>query len=441
MLLFTYLIYIIFSYVTKEKVKVYEVVEGSMVTDTKHRGLILKSEIVYNSISAGNINYFIREAKYAGVGTKIYSIDGTGAINKFIKDNDLDELSISNSDLSSIKNELSEFVSEYKDLNFESVYDAKYLLNSSMLEFASISSLENLDEKLKKQNMSYTEVISDKTGMISFIIDGLENINLENITTDNFNEENYKVSHIKAGTKVDENVPVYKIIDKEDWEIIFRLTDEEAKEYAEKTKLNIRFLNNDLELLVPYRNIVNSEGINFGVLSMDKYLVEFLSDRFVNFEVEINKAKGLKIPKKAVFDKEFYKIPLNYITKGGGSNNYGVLKEVYTENGTSIEFTEVDIYGLDEEFYYIDMEDENKIKSGDYIINENTTERYQVGEIGILSGVYNINKGYALFKKINILTSNDEYYTIEKGTKYGLNVYDHILINPQKYNNKDFIYN
>ena len=45
-----------------------------------------------------------------------------------------------------------------------------------------------------------------------------------------------------------------------------------------------------------------------------------------------------------------------------------------------------------------------------------------------VQGVYNINRGYAVFRRIEILSSNDEYYTIKKGTDYGLSVYDHIVL-------------
>ena len=44
-----------------------------------------------------------------------------------------------------------------------------------------------------------------------------------------------------------------------------------------------------------------------------------------------------------------------------------------------------------------------------------------------VQGVYNINRGYTVFRRIEILSSNDEYYTIKKGTDYGLSVYDHIV--------------
>ena len=56
-------------------------------------------------------------------------------------------------------------------------------------------------------------------------------------------------------------------------------------------------------------------------------------------------------------------------------------------------------------------------------------DRFQIGASASLEGVYNINKGYAVFKQIEILKSNGEYYTIKKGTKYGLSVYDHIVLN------------
>ena len=43
-------------------------------------------------------------------------------------------------------------------------------------------------------------------------------------------------------------------------------------------------------------------------------------------------------------------------------------------------------------------------------------------------GVYNVNKGYAVFKQINILYQNEEYSIVETGTAYGITVYDHIAL-------------
>ncbi len=51
-----------------------------------------------------------------------------------------------------------------------------------------------------------------------------------------------------------------------------------------------------------------------------------------------------------------------------------------------------------------------------------------MGQTGSLQGVYNINKGYSVFRQIEILAENNEFYIVQKGTRYGLNVYDHIIL-------------
>jgi hypothetical protein len=63
-----------------------------------------------------------------------------------------------------------------------------------------------------------------------------------------------------------------------------------------------------------------------------------------------------------------------------------------------------------------------------------------VSKSGTLKGVYNMNKGYADFKQITILDENDEYSIVSSNTKYGLTVYDRIVLDASSVNNDDFIY-
>ena len=56
-----------------------------------------------------------------------------------------------------------------------------------------------------------------------------------------------------------------------------------------------------------------------------------------------------------------------------------------------------------------------------------------------LIGVYNMNRGYADFKQINILYQNDEYAIVKSNTKYGLNVYDYIVLNADAVIDDQFI--
>ncbi len=116
--------------------------------------------------------------------------------------------------------------------------------------------------------------------------------------------------------------------------------------------------------------------------------------------------------------------------QGGDSSNGGFLKESYDPaNGQqSVEFVPETIYYSDDQYYYISPNEEGGLKAGDYIVKENSSDRFQLGQTATLKGVYNINKGYTVFKQIDILDSNGEYDTVAKGTSYGISVYDHIVL-------------
>ena len=169
-------------------------------------------------------------------------------------------------------------------------------------------------------------------------------------------------------------------------------------------------------------------------------MVDFINDRYVSFNIETDTRTGLKIPKSAVVTKTFLVIPDGYLARGGDDTSEGFYKEVYTENGTSVQYIPTSIYYFDGEKYYIDFSSESLFQPGDYVVKPGTNDRFKLGETATLEGVYNINKGYAVFKQIDILDSNDEYYTVRKNQKYGLSVYDHILFDPTGINEGDFIY-
>ena len=84
------------------------------------------------------------------------------------------------------------------------------------------------------------------------------------------------------------------------------------------------------------------------------------------------------------------------------------------------------IYYETDDFYYIDG---TNVSRGDTLIKPNSNEQYVVGtDMAKLQGVYNVNKGYAVFKQIEILYQNDDYSIIKTGTDYGISMYDHIVL-------------
>ena len=181
----------------------------------------------------------------------------------------------------------------------------------------------------------------------------------------------------------------------------------------------------------------------FGRLDFDRYMVQFVSDRFMDFEVYTEEAEGLKIPVTSVTSKDFYTIPIGYLTNGGDATTEesGFYKEVYSESGeTSIVFVPAELYNSTDDYYYVNKRDDGPLQSGDYIVKPDSQERFQIGPTASLEGVYNINKGYAVFKLVKTLVNNGEYYIIEKGTSYGLSVYDHIVLDASTVSEGQIVY-
>ena len=84
-LIFVYMAFYVYTYMTREKIQFYEVAEGSIMEDREYTGLILREESVYSTDSAGYINYYIREGKRASVGASVYSLDESGRVEQFLE--------------------------------------------------------------------------------------------------------------------------------------------------------------------------------------------------------------------------------------------------------------------------------------------------------------------------------------------------------------------
>ena len=67
------------------------------------------------------------------------------------------------------------------------------------------------------------------------------------------------------------------------------------------------------------------------------------------------------------------------------------------------------------------------------LIKPDSNATFTVGKTGTLKGVYNYNKGYADFKQIEVLYNNEEYSIVKSKTRYGLRVYDYIILDAESY--------
>ncbi len=87
-----------------------------------------------------------------------------------------------------------------------------------------------------------------------------------------------------------------------------------------------------------------------------------------------------------------------------------------------------------------DRKEENAGEEGESYEEAGGTSTFTVGTTAELTGVYNVNRGYAVFRQISILDESDDYYIVEEGQSYGLSMYDHILLDGASYEEGDLIY-
>lgn len=439
-IIFIYMAFSVYTYIKKDKIQFYEVAEGNIVNDTRYTGLILREESVQKTDRAGYINYYIREGKRAAVGTRIYSVDETGSIAAYMEENPEANVTLTDGNISDIKRQLSAFAADYTDQNFEEIYNLQYTLEAAVLEFVNFNALGNLDVIQAQSGSSFQQVKAPVSGIVSYSVDGYENFDLSQLSESSFDRSQYTKAITKAGQLIEQDVPVYKLITSDQWSVVFLLDEADAAKYVGSDRLTVTFPANDLRTEAEFSMITGSDGKQYGKLDFTQYMIQFVSDRFVNFEIKTATSEGLKIPVSAVTTKNFYLVPSAFLTQGGDTSASGFMKETYSENGTSVEFVPAVIYYSTDEYVYIDMSSEAPLQAGDYVIKPNSLDRYQIGSSASLEGVYNINKGYAVFKQIEILNTNEEYYTIRKGTSYGLSVYDHIVLDAASVYEGELIY-
>lgn len=440
-LIFIYMAFYVYVYIKRDKIQFYEVEEGSIVNDTNYTGIILREETVKTTDYAGNINYYIPEGKRASVGAPVYSIDETGSMAGYLAQNPDADVKLNDDNLYTLKKQLSSCSMGYDDDRFGETYDEKFSLDASVLEYVNMNALGNMDNIMEQMGVHIQQVHAEKSGIISYMIDSFEGMDPSQVSAATFDRTNYQRQQTKSGDMIEIGAAVYKVITSEIWTLLFPMTPEDVTAYGAQKNLTVSFRGEDLTATGRFSIITGADGASYGRVDFDRYIVDLITERYVDFEIVSAKIEGLKIPVSAVTEKNFYLIPLEYLNQGGDSTETGFLKEIHAQDGSSsVVFVPTTIYNSTEEDYYIDMKEGGDFNAGDYIVKQDSDARYQIGASAPLKGVYNINKGYAVFKQIDILASTNDFYTIRKNMSYGLAVFDHIVLDAKTVTEGDLIY-
>ena len=428
--IFIYLVVTVLMYLTEKHISVYEVREGS-IQDNSYTGLAIRNETVIRSEDNGYVNYFVSAGSKVGAKTQIYSLSDHKLQfeSKSGKSQKLTSV-----EQNKIRQKTQTFCENYSDESFGDVYTLKSNI-SSVLDGKSNQNRQTQLAALTDADTDGLHVFSaDSDGIICYYVDGFEKTTADDVTPDMLSKEGYRKKEQKNNTRIKSGTPVYKLIKDDDWTLVIPLTKECAKELKDSSSVHVRFPK-DNETMTAAFSMKKVKGSYLGYLAFDSSMVRYAQDRFVDVELILEDQSGLKIPKSAITKKDFYVIPEDYLTQGGNSNSTGVLIDTGKENA---EFQAVDIYYRDTQTgsVYVDPDDFEKNTT---LKKAGSSDTYQLSETKQLKGVYNINRGYAVFRQVQILCESDDYYIVQSGNDYGLSNYDHIALTGKDVHEGDVI--
>lgn len=434
-----YVIICVFIYFNKKQIYGYEVKTGSLSETNVYEAIALREESVITSTNAGYINYFAKEGERIGAYQLVCTVDESGQILELVDGADNSEVLLSEKDLLEIRGQVADFAGSFNKNHFSTTYDFKFNIDGSVLKFANSNLLNNISSLYGSSVGNSINVCNaPESGIVIYSVDGYEDKTASDISKEWFEKENYEKVQLINNDIVENGDAIFKLATDERWSLLFPLEKSRADELLEEEYVKVRFLKNQNESWGKVSVVTGTDNETYVQLTFTNSMITFATDRYVDIELILDVESGLKVPNSAIVEKEFFLIPTSFVQKGGKNANMGVLRETYNEDGSVIpEFIEVTIYNEENGEYYLD---DSILRAGDNLLRTDSNEKHTVSKSGTLVGVYNINKGYADFKQIQILNQNDEYSIIKSNTQYGLIAYDHIVLDAESVNEDEFIY-
>ena len=275
------------------------------------------------------------------------------------------------------------------------------------------------------------------TGLVEYYVDGFEEFNESGIRAEDFDRSAYEKKQLSAMTEAQAGDPVYKLITSESWDIYIPMTSSDAASMTETKSVKVRFTEADLETTVRFVLVHGSDNNYYGKLTLTKYLLRYADTRYLKVELLRAEKTGLQVPKSAAAEEELYVIPEDYLTTGGNSDSYGFQTRPAGEPNALAKFVPVNILYKNGTFCYIEKD---ALAQGTVLVKPGTTETYRILSTEKLTGAYNVNRGYAIFKVFEVLDESEDYYIVKNGSYNGLSAYDKILLYPTFGMNGAFIY-
>ena len=420
--IFVYLLITLVLFITHRHIETYQVITGPLSGNDTCTALILRDEEVVRSTASGYVNHFISNGSKTGKSQTVCAVTSSPVPNKY--------KTLQASEYSQLRSLLFKASLFFDPDRFESVSDLKFDILGTLWSADSLS------------DSSGNFFTASADGYIAYSTDGKEVLTEADLTPDLFKTSIYSLQKISNQSVVETGDVLYRMVHGETWYIYFPITDKQLVRLAQKPDLKVRFLKDDSTESGVLTFFENGDQ-RYARITFDSGLYRFIDDRYVDIELYTNNETGLKIPVSSIVKKDFYAIPELFVS-GSNGDEAVVIKEAAQEDGSKTnEFMEVTLYAsvTDKDTgqleYYVEKGNFNE---GDVLVSPDSDDKFTIGKTGTLEGVYCVNKGYAVFRKISIIDQNEEYCIVSENTSYGVAQFDYIVKNGSLVKEAEIIY-
>lgn len=433
------LLYVVISVVSslsKESVTIYQVSKGDVSNDITLQGLAIRDEVIVNTQKSGYLCYYITDGEKVKKNSTVCTIDETGEIYNTENNSDSNyNALLSSNDYASIRSLISSYKLSYSDVTFYNAYSFETSANNKVFELTN----EVLMQQAGSSGRGLSSVSAPDSGLVTYYIDGYENYQIsEKIKASDFDKAGYDKKAMKSGDYAEAGSTIVKIIPSEQWNIVAPISQDQLAELDGQSYVKFRINNSNFTITMPFTIIEGSDGSYINI-AIDKYMSNYLSERFVTVELIQSDESGLKIPSSALVEKQVYRIPLSYLSAGSNQSNENRLNLQRTDdNGNkTIQQMQPKIYKTDEKYAYVDP---GGFEDSDILVNitSNATIAASLLELYPLTGVYFANQGIAEFRRVTVIKTIDEFVLIESGEE--LKAYDNIVLDAQSVTENQLIY-
>ncbi|MDK2932429.1 MAG: hypothetical protein PWP27_239 [Clostridiales bacterium] len=310
-----------------------EIVKFGQLEDSENTvGYIMREEKLLYSNVAGNFDGIAKEGERVAKGSKIATVykknvdlkiqETIKSINERIAEinNNQVKNDIFFNDLQKLSRQVDSKIDEIINIAYtqktaklsQIKEDINKILEKKLIISGEKGASGHNLEALKKEKEEYEnrlraskiDLIADRAGVVSYNIDGLEQIlnpeNISKFTVSDF--QNLDNIHLNNQVEVKPGQAVAKIINNFEWYLAFVMDTQRVYPLKVGDKLSVRFKDLEDKVIDAYIHYISPEekGKVIVVLSLNKHIDSIYTFRKVNIDIIKQSYSGFKIPVSAV---------------------------------------------------------------------------------------------------------------------------------------------